>query len=70
MREKADATYVHPLGEAVIESWGMLSQETQQLLFECAVRHAPESGDDFRHALAIFLHDLHPRTEEDTSGGR
>jgi hypothetical protein len=52
------------LGEAVLEAWGDLPQEIQQLLFERAVvkGHHDERDESLREQLAEFLHDHHPRT--------
>jgi len=51
--------FLQALGKATIARWGELSQEAQQLLFEGAVQ---TKGDDFREALAVYLHERHPRT--------
>lgn len=52
------------LGEAVVDAWGQLPQEIQQLIFEKAVvcGHHDERDESLREQLAEFLHDHHPRT--------
>ena len=47
--------------KAALARWGELSQEAQQVLFEGA---AGAEGDGFREALAVYLHDHHPRTAD------
>jgi hypothetical protein len=46
------------IGTAAFEMWPDLPREIQEVLFETAVR----GRDDVRQALAIYLHDHHPRT--------
>lgn len=48
------------LGNAVIDCWGKLPPTVQQLLFEGAA--GTHAGDGFRCALALYLHEHHPRT--------
>jgi hypothetical protein len=59
-----DDRFALALGQAVIEAWGRLPQEIQQLLFEKAVvaGHHDERDEALREQLAAFLHDRHPRT--------
>ena len=57
-----DNEFREALGRATVERWGDLSQEAQQLLFESAAATAKD--DAFREALAVFLHDHHPRTAD------
>lgn len=56
-----DNEFREALGRATVERWGDLSQETQQLLFEGA---ASSKDEAFREALAVYLHDHHPRTAD------
>jgi len=46
------------LGEAALQMWGHLPQDIQERVFEQSVRESP----DCRAALAVFLHETHPRT--------
>jgi hypothetical protein len=46
------------LGRAVFEQWADLPRDVQEALFEAAAGPDP----DTRNALAIELHDRHPRT--------
>ncbi len=52
--------------QAVIKAWGELPQDVQQRLFEDAVvaGHHTERDESLREQLAVFLHDRHPRTEQ------
>jgi hypothetical protein len=52
------------LGRAVLASWGELSREVQETLFERAVvaGHETERDESLREQLAILLHHMHPRT--------
>jgi hypothetical protein len=52
---------VTALGQAVVALWGELPTQAQHDLFEAAVRSAPAPA---REALAIFLHERHPRTSD------
>jgi hypothetical protein len=52
---------VEALGHGALACWGRLPQEIQQLLFESA---AGNRDDVFRSALALYLHDRHPRTAD------
>ena len=54
-----DSAFTQALGQATLARWGELSKSVQQLIFEGA---AGEKNDGFREALAIYLHDHHPRT--------
>lgn len=54
-----DSEFTQALGRATLARWGELSHDAQQLLFEGA---AGSKDDAFREALAIYLHDHHPRT--------
>jgi len=56
MRE--NTRFVQIVGGGVLRLWPDLPREVQERLFEEAV------GDDeaLRHALALYLHDHHPRT--------
>ena len=54
-----DGEFLQALGKATVSRWSELSQEAQQLLFEGAVQ---TKDDGFREALAVYLHDRHPRT--------
>jgi hypothetical protein len=52
------------LGMAVVQQWHALGQDAQRLIFEAAVERCGRADDpDFREALAVFLHDRHPRTD-------
>ena len=61
------AAGVIALGAAVIEAWGRLPQDIQHLLFEAAVvaGHRDERDESLRAQLAVFLHERHPRTQDD-----
>jgi hypothetical protein len=56
MRE--NTRFVQMVGGGALRLWPDLPREIQERLFEAAV------GDDeaLRHALALYLHDHHPRT--------
>jgi hypothetical protein len=58
--------FANVLGDAVLECWAQLSQDTQHLLFEKAVvcGHHDERDESLREQLAEYLHDHHPRTEK------
>ena len=66
MAVDGEKRYVEALGQAVIEAWGGLPQEVQQLLFENAIvaGHESERDESLREQLALFLHERHPRTEQ------
>jgi hypothetical protein len=49
------------LGEAVARCWSALPQDTQQRLFEAAVR---AHGEAIRQELAVYLHGRHDRTSD------
>lgn len=63
---ETETRYVVALGKAVIRVWGELPQDVQQQLFENAVAagHHTERDESLREQLAAFLHDQHPRTEQ------
>ena len=46
------------LGRAALQLWPDLPRDVQEKLFEAAVPVDPA----LRNRMAIFLHDLHPRT--------
>jgi hypothetical protein len=46
------------VGGSVLRLWPDLPRDIQERLFEDAVG----SDDALRHALALYLHDHHPRT--------
>jgi hypothetical protein len=46
------------LGRAALQLWPDLPRDVQEKLFEAAVPVGPA----LRNRMAIFLHDLHPRT--------
>lgn len=50
--------FSNAIGQAVLQLWSDLPRDTQEKLFEDAVRADPE----LRHKLALYLHDHHPRT--------
>lgn len=52
--------FVQMVGGGALRLWPDLPREIQEQLFEEAV------GDDetLRHALALYLHDHHPRTAQ------
>lgn len=53
-----DTRFVQVAGRAVLRLWPDLPREMQERLFEEIV-----GGDEaLRHALALYLHDHHPRT--------
>ena len=66
MQPDGEERYALALGQAVINAWGGLPQDIQQLLFEDAVisGHHTERDESLREQLAVFLHDRHPRTTE------
>ena len=50
--------FEHKVGRAALKLWSQLPRDLQEQLFEDAV-----GGDEsFRHQLAVYLHDHHPRT--------
>lgn len=51
---------VQLLGEAALQMWGSLPQDVQEKVFEQSVCESP----DCRTGLAVFLHEIHPRTCE------
>jgi hypothetical protein len=51
------------LGEAALQVWGNLPQDIQEKVFEESLRGSPDS----RTGLAVFLHEIHPRTCEGRS---
>lgn len=57
-----DNDFTAALGRATLARWGELPQPVQQRIFE----DAATAGNDpaFREALAVFLHDHHPRTAD------
>jgi hypothetical protein len=60
------AHFADILGKAVVEQWHALGQDVQRLIFEAAVEKCERAGEgDIREALAVFLHDHHPRTGHD-----
>lgn len=63
---ETDRRYAMALGQAVIKAWGELPQDIQQKLFEDAVvaGHHTERDESLREQLAAFLHDRHPRTDQ------
>jgi hypothetical protein len=62
--DKAARRFADILGVAVAKQWHALGQDAQRLIFEAAVESCGRSDDvEFREALAVFLHDRHPRTE-------
>ena len=54
------------LGQAVLSAWGVLPREIQELIFEKAVAagHHSERDESLREELALYLHNIHPRTGE------
>jgi hypothetical protein len=60
----AKGRFANALGEAVLDCWARLSQETQHMLFEKAVicGHHDEKDESLREQLAEYLHDHHPKT--------
>jgi hypothetical protein len=53
------------LGRAVIDNWGSLPRPVQEEIFETAVRgSASVDASSLREALAVFLHERHPRTAD------
>jgi len=46
------------LGRAVLAAWGDMPRDTQEALFEIAVKDRPDDRD----GLAKLLHERHPRT--------
>jgi hypothetical protein len=66
MSDTSSKTFAASLGEAVLTQWGTLPREVQRRLFEAAVQTAAAAGDpSFRDNLAVFLHDHHPRTDDE-----
>ena len=50
--------FADALGHAVLAEWGSLPQDVQERLFE----RAAGTNAALRQALAVFLHNHHPRT--------
>ena len=65
MAVDGDKRYAQALGQAVIDAWGQLPKDIQQLLFENAIvaGHRSERDESLREQLALFLHERHPRTD-------
>jgi len=61
MASNLEGEFTQALGKATVARWGELPQEVQQLLFEGA---AQTQDNGFREALAVYLHDHHPRTAD------
>jgi hypothetical protein len=57
--DNANADFVVALGQAALSIWGDLPRDSQEALFETAMKGR---GDDQREALARLLHERHPRT--------
>jgi hypothetical protein len=53
-----DIQYAQLVGRAALQLWPDLPRDMQEALFETAV----PNDEALRHALAVFLHDHHPRT--------
>jgi hypothetical protein len=50
--------FAQVIGQAALRLWPDLPRDIQEKLFENAL-----AGDEaFRHELALYLHDHHPRT--------
>lgn len=56
-----DHDFTVALGRATLARWGDLPQPVQQRIFEDA---ATTQDPAFREALAVFLHNHHPRTAD------
>jgi hypothetical protein len=53
------------LGASVILHWSQLDRDLQRSLFEAALAASSEPDErEFRHHLALVLHEHHPRTAE------
>jgi hypothetical protein len=50
--------FVQMVGGSVLRLWPDLPRDVQEQLFEAAVGQ----DETLRHALALYLHDHHPRT--------
>lgn len=50
--------FTHAIGHATLELWPDLPRNVQERIFE----YAATLDDNLRHALAVYLHDRHPRT--------
>jgi len=64
--DEVDERLFAALGRAAAKLWGNLPPELQQPLFEEAVSF---SGEAIRQPLALFLHDIHPRTTDALKAG-
>lgn len=53
-----DMPFLEALGRATLGCWAALPQDIQRRLFEGAVSEGPA----VRQALAVYLHQHHPRT--------
>ena len=61
-QDESDRQVIFALGKAVVRGWGDIPQPIQRMLFDDATDGLAE-GDPLRDALAIYLHDHHPRTD-------
>jgi hypothetical protein len=57
--DNANADFVVALGQAALSIWGDLPRDSQEALFETAMKGR---DDNQREALARLLHEWHPRT--------
>lgn len=55
------------LGKAVLKCWGKLPHDVQEMIFEKAVDGGPAR---VRSDLALRLHEVHPRTEQNSASKR
>ncbi|MBN9604090.1 MAG: hypothetical protein J0G33_14300 [Afipia felis] len=55
------------LGKAVLQCWGRLPHDVQEMIFEGAVDGGPNRA---RSDLALRLHEVHPRTEHNFASKR
>lgn len=53
-----DTRFVQLVGSSVLRLWPDLPRDVQEQLFEAIAGH----NEALRHALALYLHDRHPRT--------
>lgn len=61
-QQESEQQVILALGKAVVRGWGDIPQPVQRMLFDDATDGLAED-DSLRDALAIYLHDHHPRTD-------
>ena len=64
--DPAATRFAEAFGHPLMTHWHAVGRDAQRLIFDQAAANRERSGDfGFREALAVFLHDHHPRTGSD-----